>query len=122
MAGLTNNGTKVSFSAPKVPTGATITDVTEVASTSPEYKNKVFTIAKSTVENSDKATTFNALLAAVTAAVTALLTADFDLTTKTVVASAEWLDVKDNQQFVNDFYTDTVQNYICPVDIFVTVA
>jgi len=125
MAGLTNNGTIVSFGAAgsvKVPTGSTIPTVVEVVSTAPEYKNKAFTIAKSTVEDATKSTTFDALLAAVTAAVTALLTADFDLATKTVVASADWKEVKDNQAFSDDFYNDTVQNYICTVDIFLTVA
>lgn len=118
---IVNNGTVVNVPSSKIPTGYTKPAVTEVVSTQPNYENISISVAKSTVEDASKVTTFTALVAAVNAAVTAQLDADF-LATNTVTAHAVFKDYRTNQIMNEALLTNTVNTYICTVDIFVNIA
>jgi len=117
---IVNNGTLVSVNASKIPTGYTLPTITEVVSTQPNYENISITVAKSTVEDANKVTTFTALVAAVNAAVTAQLASDL-LATNTVTAHAVFKDYRTNQIISEELLTNVVSSYICTVDIFVNI-
>jgi hypothetical protein len=120
---LTNNGTAVYLTESYLPAGYTKPTVTKFSDS--EYKDAdvVVTIAKSTVENANKVTTFTALVAAVTAAVSAIITADFDTVDNTVTAFANLKFVDTNNDLAGVLYSNGALNYLCTVDIFVkTVA
>ena len=119
---LTNNGTAVFLDASYLPAGYTKPTVTKFSDS--EYKDSdvVVTIAKSTVENANAVTTFTALVAAITAAVSAIITADFDVTGNTVTAFANLKVITTNNELDGVLYTNGALNYLCTVDIFVKTA
>ena len=119
---LVANNTKISIPTGKLPAGYTDTAGVNLASSQPSYSDEAFTVAKSTVEAAVKVTTFDALRVALEALVAARLTADDIGTVKTANYNIDWKQIEDNQQFVNDFYNDTVQNYICTVDIYIVLS
>lgn len=116
---LTNNGTIVQMDASYLPTGYTKPTVTRVTDYEASFDSVVVTIAKSTVENANKVTTFTALVAAVTAAVSALITADFNVSGLAVTAYANLKRVYHNLELTGVLYTNGAVNYVCEVDYFV---
>jgi len=119
---IVNNGTIVSVNASKIPTGYTLPTVTEVVSTQPNYENISISIVKSTVEAASKLTTFTALVAEVTTAVTARLNADFPSVTSVITVHAVLKDYRTNQIISEELLTNVANSYICTVDIFVNIA
>lgn len=118
----TNNGTKVSLQTAQIPAGYTLPAVDNLSNSAPTYSAYQITIAKSTVENADKAATLTALVAAVTAAVTAKVQADFDDTANTVLCNADLVNLRNNQNFADGFYTNAVVNYVCTVNIYIQIS
>ena len=118
---ITNNGTKVSVPSGKLPSGYTKPTVVEFTDYEQKYTAHSFTVAKSTVENADKATTLAALVAAVNVLVTAVITFDF-VAANTVTAYADLKDYRTNMVIGEDLLTNTVTNYICTVDIYAKTA
>lgn len=118
---LTNNGTVVSVNKNKIPTGYTKPTVTTFADHESKYDDREITIAKSGVENSDELVTFAAIIAAITDAVTTLISDDYDVT-NTVTAYGVVKDITTNAKNGEELYTNVAVNYICTVDIFIKTA
>lgn len=119
---LTNNGTAVFILDSYLPVGYSKPTVTKVADAEYKYADAVFSIAKSGVQNATAATTFANLVTALTAAISAMITADFDTTGLTVTAYANLKVVATNHNLAGVLYTDGAINYVCTVDYFVKTA
>ena len=119
---LVNNGTAVFIDAAYLPVGYIKPIVTKFADS--EYKDAdvVVTIAKSGVVNANAVTTFTALVSAITAAVSAIVTADFNVAGLTVTAFSNLKVVTTNNDLAGVLYTNGTLNYVCTVDIFVKTA
>lgn len=116
---LTNVGTAVYLDDANIPAGYTRPTITKFSDHEYKYENAVLTIAKSGVENANKITTFTALVAAITSAVSAMVTADYNVSALTVRAYANLKYIEDNLNMTGVLYTNGAINYICTVDIFV---
>jgi len=119
---LTNAGTAVYLLSENLPVGYSVPTVNKFTDHEYKYSDAVLTIAKSGVENANKVTTFTALVAAVTAAVSAMVTADFNVSGLTVGAYANLKYVSTNFDLAGVLYSNGAINYICQVDIFVKTA
>ncbi|MCK9281352.1 MAG: hypothetical protein M0P71_12075 [Melioribacteraceae bacterium] len=116
---LTNNGTAVFILDSYLPAGYSKPVVTKVANAEYKYSDAVFSIAKSGVENATAATTFTNLVAALTVAISAMITDDFDTVGLTVSAYANLKVVTTNHNLSGVLYTNGAINYVCTVDYFV---
>ena len=117
---LVNNGLDITtLPDGQVPSGAGSSPVTRFDDA--EYiDNRVISVGKTGVEDSDKATTFDSIVNAIGTQVTAVITADF-ISTNTVTYFAEVLNITSNavsNTSVGDFYTDAAVNYLCSVRIY----
>jgi hypothetical protein len=119
---LTNAGTAVYLEDANLPSGYTRPTVVKFSDHEYKYENAILTIAKSGVENASKATTFTQLVSAITTAVSAMVTADYNVSGLTVGAYANLKYVDDNFNMAGVLYTNGAINYICTVDIFVKTA
>lgn len=119
---LTNNGTKVSLNSSKYPTGYTLPAVVNLSNSQPTYQNFEISVTKSGVENANKVTTMSAIVAAITAAVTAKLEAELDDAAKTIVCNADLKNIRLNQIFSEEFYSNVAAAYICTIDIYINIA
>jgi len=119
---LTNAGTAVYLDSSLLPAGYTVPTVTKF--TDHEYKaaDVVLTIAKTGVDESDKVVTFTALVAAVTVAVSAYVTADYNVSGLTVNCYANLKVIAHNLDMAGVLYTTGAVNYLCTVDIFIKTA
>ena len=118
---LTNAGTQVLVNDNKLPTGYTKPTVTTFEDIESKYKDRAFVVVKSVVENADPLVTFAAIVDAITTAVSALITADYDVT-NTVTAFANLKDVATNLKNGDALYNADVVDYDCIVDIFIKTA
>ena len=116
---LSNKGTVVNVNNNKIPSGYTKPVVATFDDAESIYINRSISIAKAGVENANEVTTFTAIIAAITTAVTALITADYDIAGNTVDVYASVKDITTNASVGVDLYTDGAINYLCTVDIFV---
>lgn len=116
---LTNNGTAVLINESYLPSGYTKPAVTKVTGIEAKYSDYEINIAKSGVENASKVTTFTQLVAAITAAVSAMITTDFDTVGQDVDIYSNFKIVSDNFNLAGVMYTNGAVNYVCTVDIFV---
>ena len=96
--------------------GATIPTATKVSGAI-HHLSKTISITKSVVENSDAATTFNAIVAAVDTSLSGTVTNDF-VATNTVDAYGTLSKIEETTAK----YTDAVATYTCTVSIFTKVA
>ena len=119
---LTNNGTAVFLNDSYIPAGYTKPVITKFVDFEAKYPDYQVSVAKSGVENANKVTTFTALVAAVTAAVSAVVTADFNVSGLTVTCFANLKVIDHNFELDGVQYTNGAINYICTVDIFVKTA
>lgn len=119
---LTHSGTKVSVASNKLPSGYSKPAVTEFADYETVYENRVFNIAKSTVENSVATTTMDSIMSALNTAIEALITADFNVTTLTVSSWADLQTLSSNFTVSSVQFTDGAINYVCTVDIYIKTA
>jgi hypothetical protein len=119
---LTNNGTAVYLELVQLPAGYTPPTITKFSDHEYKYEGAILTIAKSGIQNASKVTTFTALVAAVTAAASAMVTADFNVSGLTVTAYSNLRIVYHNFDMAGVLYTDGAINYLCTVDIFVKTA
>jgi hypothetical protein len=119
---LTNNGTKVSIPAAQLPSGYTKPSVTEFSDYEMKYSSRVFTIAKSTVENEDAVTTMENLIAQLNAEIETLISSDIDTVGLTVTAWSELRSLSTNNNLAGVKFTNGALNYILVVDIFVKTA
>lgn len=124
---LTHNGTVVQLPSSRVPsdfTAATISTFTDHEYVSSE---RTLTVLKSTVQNSDAATTLQNIIDNATIGldkqIEDLITAEFDVT-NTVTSYAVWTGIDSNQSpsGSNDFLTDTAMSYSCTVKFYVKSA
>lgn len=106
--------------ASKLPSGYTRPTVVPVTGNDDELSNHTvdFTVSKVTVEDAVKITTVDQLIAALKVLVDAEITAAFSAV-PTVTASAILKDVKNNQGFDSEFWSDAVDNYVCTVEYIV---
>ena len=123
MAGLTNNGVKVSIPDSLVPSGYTKPSVTEFADQ--EYTNIItqqFTVAKVDVDEAAAATTMAALVAALIVLIDAQITADFHIDTLDVTLWCDWTALATNFNTDEVLYTTGAINYLCTVTIYIKTA
>ena len=119
---LTNNGTAVYIADSYIPAGYTKPSITKFTNYEAKYPDYQVSVAKTAVENADKVVTFTALVAAVTAAVSAVITADFNVGGLTVTAFANLKEISHNFTLDGVQYTNGAINFSCKVDIFVKTA
>jgi len=119
---LTNKGTQVFINESYLPAGYTKPTVDKFTDFEAKYPDYEIQIAKAGVENADKVTTFTALVTAITAAVSAMITDDFNVGVLTVTCFANLKAVDHNFNLVGVLYSDGAVYYICNVDIFVKTA
>lgn len=123
---LVKNDTKVSIHKSKIPTGVTLPAGTNLSSSQPTYKDVRINVDKATVENTDKAVTFDNILTdavvGVEAQVATLLAGDDIGSTATANYNVDWKDVRNNQPISEDFYNDNSVDYVCTVDIYVVIS
>lgn len=120
---ITNNGTKVSIQADRLPSGYTKPTVTTF--TDHEYiRTATLTVDRATVYSATKTTTMANILAnasiGVTKQVTDLVTADFDAA-KTIAIFADLYDIDTNLKVSQsgDFYGNGDDDFVCYVRIYV---
>lgn len=123
---LVANATKISLNSSKVPSGATDPGGSNLSSAQPKYENLALTVAKATVENATKSTTFDNIRTDATIGiekqVADLLGADMDDTANTITYNIDWKNIESNMEFSREFYTDTAAQYICTVDVYVVIS
>lgn len=124
---LTHNGTVVNLPTSRVPSGYTLPTVSTFTDYEYESSERILTVLKSTVENSDKATTLSNIINNATIGldkqIEDLISAEFDVT-NTVESYAVLTMIDSNQAASgsNDFYTDTAMSYSCTVKFYVKSA
>jgi hypothetical protein len=121
---LTNAGTVVSLPSSRVPSDFTAVAVTTFSDWEQESQVLTLSVLKSTVENSDPATTLLAIISNATIGinkqVSDLVTDDWDVTrTVTVYAELTGIDSNVAASATTDFYTDTAMSYTCTVKYYV---
>lgn len=124
---LTNAGTVVQLPSSRVPSDYTLPTVSTFTDWEYESSVRTLTVLKSTVEDSDRATTLGNILTNATIGinkqVTDLVTAEFDVTnTVTCYAVLTGIDSNVSAANDNDFYTDTAMSYSCTVKFYVKSA
>ena len=124
---LTNAGTLVQLPSSRIPSGYTLPTVSSFTDWEYESSERTLTVLKSTVQNSDRATTLANILANATIGinkqVSDLVTAEFDVTnTVTCYAVLTGIDSNVAASGSNDFYTDTAMSYSCTVKFYVKSA
>ena len=119
---LTHNGVKVSIPNAQLPSGYTKPSVTEFTDYELTYKNREFTIAKSSVENATASTTLTNLITQLDTDIETLLAADIDTVGLTVTAWSEVKRIRLNHNVDEVLFTNGTDNYLCTVDIYVKTA
>lgn len=123
---LVANATKISLNSTKVPPGATDPGGSNLSGGKLQYGNLALNVAKATVEDATKATTFDNIRTDATIGiekqVADLLANDMDDTANTINYNIDWKNISSNFEFLREFYTDTATQYICLVDVYVVVS
>jgi hypothetical protein len=120
---ITNNGTKVTVPADKLPSGYTLPTVTTFTDYE-YYRTATLTVDRATVYSATKTTTMANILAdasiGVTKQVTDLVTADF-IGSQTVTIYTDLYDIDTNLNVsqTGDFYSNVVDKFVCHVRIYV---
>lgn len=122
---LVKNNTKISLDSTKKPDGFTDPGGSNLASSEPTYTNIAISVLKATVENATKSTTFDNILTDVVVGIEKqiadLLTNDMDIT-QTITYNIDWKNIKNNQDFSNEFYSDVANSYVATVDVYINVS
>ena len=122
---LAAQATKISLDTTKTPSGFTDPGGSNLSNSAPTYTNLSLSVLKATVENSTKATTFDNIRDDVTIGiekqVTDLLTNDMDITA-TITYNIDWKDIRNNQIFTEEFYSDVAASYVAIVDVYINVS
>lgn len=123
---LVANATKISLDSTKKPEGFTDPGGSNLSSSQPTYSNLSLSVLKATVENATKATTFDNIstdaVIGIEKQILDLLTANIENTIQTVTYNIDWKNVKNNQGFPDEFYSDVANSYICTVDVYVVIS
>lgn len=121
---LVKNATKISLDATKKPSGFTDPGGSNLSSSQPTYENLSLSIAKTTVEDASKSTTFDSILDDVAIGiekqVADILTNDMDVT-QTITYNIDWKNIRNNQIFPEEFYSNVAAVYIATVDVYINV-
>ena len=117
---ITLNGVAVTLPTSFIPDGYTKIPVAKIATTNFLSHNKMFTIAKSGVENADELVTFQAIKDAVDLEVLIYLTQFFD-ELETINSHASWFALATNADspIKTGYYTTEAVSYVAHVKIYV---
>lgn len=118
---LTWNDTEVLVKDELLPSDYTKPTITTFSDAENIYKQRVFTVAKSGVEDPDPATTVAAIVTALNTAAEAVVEADYD-TTGTVTGYASIVAISTNQLFSDGLFNDDATSYKVTTNIFVKTA
>ena len=122
---LVQNATKISLDSTKKPAGFTDPGGSNLASLQPTYQNLSLSIAKTTVEDAAKATTFDNIrtdaVVGIEKQIADILTNDMDIT-QTITYNIDWKNINNNQIFPSEFYSNVAPVYIATVDVFIVVS
>ena len=123
---LAAQATKISLDATKIPSGFTDPGGSNLSSSQPSYENLSLSIAKATVEDATKATTFDQIrddvAIGIEKQVADILTNDMDVAVATITYNIDWKDIRNNQIFPEEFYSDVAAVYIATVDVYINVS
>lgn len=125
---LVTNGVKISLGTALVPSGYAPTTALSEFSDHTYVRSLSLTVDKVTVDDSDKATTFKAIIENATVGIQKqvddILGAEFDDTAKTVTSWIDLLSIGNNQGVskVSDFYTDSLVDYKVSIKLYIKVA
>lgn len=120
---LTHNGTVVQLPTSRVPSDYTLPTVSTFTDWEYESSVRTLTVLKSTVEDSDRATTLSNIINNATIGldkqIEDLISAEADVTnTVTSYAVLTGIDSNVAASGSNDFYTDTAMSYSCTVKFY----
>lgn len=122
---LVATATKISVHATKKPSGYTDPGGVNLSNPEPFYEDLAIVVPKATVANATKSTTFNNIRTDVAVGiekqVSDKLTAEL-ITTGTVTYNIDWKDIRNNQIFPEEFYSNVAESYICLVDVYVNIS
>lgn len=123
---LVQNATKISVHPSKIPAGYTDPAGVNLSAPQPKYENLVLSIAKATVENATKETTFDNIrtdaVVGIEKQIADKLGLEMDDAANTITYNIDWKNIEDNQAINDEFYTDTAQAYKALVDVYVVVS
>lgn len=119
---LTNNGTAVFVDESLLPVGYTKPAVTKFTDAEYVARDVELSIAKSGVQNATATTTMANLVTAITAAVSAYITADYNVSGLTVIAFANLKGITTNNTITGVLFTNGAINYVVTVDIHIKTA
>lgn len=114
--------TKISLPDGLRPSGYTDTAGTNLTASQPTYQNLEIDTVKSTVENADKATTFDALRADIEAQVAILVGTNIENTVQTVAYNIDWKKLRTNQIPTEELFSNGANTYISVVDVYVNIS
>lgn len=121
---LAAQNTKISVDSTKKPSGITDPGGVNLSNSEPTYTDLAISVTKATVENATKATTFDNIrddvAVGIEKQIADLLTNDMDVT-QTITYNIDWKDIRNNQIFPEEFYSDVAAVYICIVDVYINV-
>ena len=120
---LTHNGTVVQLPTSRIPSGYTLPSTSTFTDWEYESSERTLTVLKSTVQDSDRATTLQNIIDNATIGIDKqvedLITAEADVTnTVTSYAVLTMIDSNQGASGTNDFYTDTAMSYQCTVKFY----
>jgi hypothetical protein len=122
---LSAQSTKISINSSKLPSGYTDPGGTNLSDAQPKYENLALSVLKATVENATKSTTFDNIRTDATIGIEKQIAdklgAEMDDAANTVTYNIDWKDIRNNQTFATEFYTDTAEAYICIVDVYIVI-
>ena len=123
---LAAQATKISLDSTKKPSGFTDPGGTNLSSSAPTYSNVAISVLKATVENATKSTTFDSIrtdgAVGIEFQIAALLTNDMDVAVATITYNIDWKDIRNNQIYSEEFYSDVANSYIAIVDVYINVS
>lgn len=123
---LAAQATKISLDATKTPSGFTDPGGANLSSSQPTYENLSLSVLKATVEDATKATTFDQIRTDATIGiekqVADLLTNDMDVAVATITYNIDWKDIRNNQIFTEEFYSDVANSYVATIDVYINVS
>jgi hypothetical protein len=122
---LVKQTTKISVPTAQRPSGYTDPGGANLTSSQPTYENISLSIAKATVENATKSTTFDNILTDATVGIEKQiadrLAADDLGTTATVNYNIDWKAISNNQTIAGEFYTNVAESYVAVVDVYINI-
>lgn len=123
---LAANATKISLDSTKTPAGFTDPGGVNLSSSEPKYLNLALSVLKATVEDATKATTFDNIrtdaVVGIEKQIADKLGLEMDDVANTITYNIDWKDIRNNQIFTEEFYSNVAPVYIATVDVYINIS